>query len=83
VPYRIHAILTDNSIQFANQKRRQYAFPLLFDSICAAHRVEHCLTKPKHPCWINGQEERILYATQEKFKSHLQAYLMDTTLPDA
>lgn len=87
VPYRIHTILTDNGIQFANQKRHKYAFPLLFDRICAAHGIEHRLTKPKHP-WTNGQAERMIrtlkdatvhryyYGTHQEFKDHLQTYLM-------
>ena len=31
VPYKIHTILTDNGIQFANRESDRYAFPLLFD----------------------------------------------------
>lgn len=87
VPYKIHTILTDNGIQFANQKRHKYAFTLLFDRICAGHAIEHRLTKPKHP-WTNGQAERMIrtlkdatvhryyYATHQELKDHLQTYLM-------
>ncbi len=31
VPYKIHTILTDSGIQFANRESDRYAFPLLFD----------------------------------------------------
>jgi transposase InsO family protein len=63
VPYRIHTVLTDNGIQFAdlpNNRRgptaRLRAHP--FDRICLAHRIDHRLTKPNHP-WTNGQVERM------------------------
>ena len=61
VPYRIHTILTDNGIQFADQPRNRnqiYSRPMRFDMICDAHGVEHRLTRPNHP-WTNGQVERM------------------------
>lgn len=58
VPYKIHTILTDNGIQFANRSTDRYAFPLLFDRICAKQGIKHRLTKPNHP-WTNGQVERM------------------------
>jgi len=58
VPYKIHTILTDNGIQFANRPGDKYAFQLLFDRICLQHGIDHRLTKPKHP-WTNGQVERM------------------------
>ncbi|HEX8684661.1 MAG TPA: IS481 family transposase, partial [Ardenticatenaceae bacterium] len=58
VPYKIHTILTDNGIQFANRAKDRYAFKLLFDRICAAHTIDHRLTKINHP-WTNGQVERM------------------------
>jgi len=61
VPYKIHTILTDNGIQFAEQPRNRntvYSRPMRFDMICAANEIEHRLTKPNHP-WTNGQVERI------------------------
>jgi hypothetical protein len=35
VPDQIHPIPTDNGIPFANRPSDRYAFPLLFDRICA------------------------------------------------
>jgi IS30 family transposase len=58
VPYKIHTLLTDNGIQFANRTTDCYAFPLLFDRICTQHEIDHRLTKPNHP-WTNGQVERM------------------------
>jgi hypothetical protein len=52
VPYRVHPILTDNGIQFAEQPRkrntarpRQMCFDLIFDGKDIVHR----LTKSNHP----------------------------------
>ncbi len=56
VPYRIHTILTDNGIQFAEQPRNRntaYSRQIRFDMICEANGIEHRLTKPNHP-WTNG-----------------------------
>ena len=61
VPYRIHTILTDNGIQFADQPRNRNTASsrqMRFDMICEANRIEHRLTKPNHP-WTNGQVERM------------------------
>jgi transposase InsO family protein len=61
VPYRIHTILTDNGIQFAEQPRNRntiYSRKMRFDMICEANGIEHRLTKPNHP-WTNGQVERM------------------------
>ncbi|MFN8874268.1 MAG: IS481 family transposase [Brevundimonas sp.] len=61
VPYRIHTILTDNGIQFAEQPRNRntaWARQMRFDMICEANDIEHRLTKPNHP-WTNGQVERM------------------------
>ncbi len=54
VPYRIHTILTDNGIQFADlPKNREGVTARLrrhpFDRTCEAHAIEHRLTKPNHP----------------------------------
>jgi len=87
VPYKIHTILTDNGIQFANRKTDRYAFTLLFDRICMAHDIQHRLTKPKHP-WTNGQVERMIrtlkeatvyryfYDTNRQLSEHLDIFLM-------
>jgi IS30 family transposase len=61
VPYRIHTILTDNGIQFAEQPRNRntaWSRQMRFDMICEATDIEHRLTKPNHP-WTNGQVERM------------------------
>jgi transposase-like protein len=87
VPYRIHTILTDNGIQFANQERHKWAFKLLFDRVCHQHQIEHRLTKLKHP-WTNGQVERLNrtlkeatvyryhYDTHQAFREHLATFVM-------
>jgi hypothetical protein len=44
VPYRIHTILTDNDIQFAEQPRNRntaYSRQMRFDMICKANGIEH------------------------------------------
>lgn len=87
VPYRIHTILTDNGIQFAEQPRNRntaWSRQMRFDMICEAHYIEHRLTKPNHP-WTNGQVERmnrtIKEATVKRFhyESHdqLRTHLAD------
>ena len=54
VPYAIHTVLTDNGIQFTNRTCDKYAFHHIFDRVCDENRIEHRLTKVKHP-WTNGQ----------------------------
>lgn len=54
VPYRIHTILTDNGIQFADLPKNRDGFTARmrghpFDRACSVHRIEHRLTKPNHP----------------------------------
>jgi len=87
VPFKIHTILTDNGIQFANRPKDLYAFKLLFDRICEAHGIEHRLTKPNHP-WTNGQVERMnrtlkdatvhryFYESHQQLRDHLTTFLM-------
>jgi hypothetical protein len=51
-PYRIHTILADNGIQFADQSRNRntaWSRQMRFDMICEANDIEHRLTKPDHP----------------------------------
>jgi transposase InsO family protein len=87
IPYRIHTILTDNGIQFAEQPRNRntaWSRQMRFDMICEAYDIEHRLTKPNHP-WTNGQVERmkrtIKEATVKRFhhESHdqLRTHLAD------
>lgn len=87
VPYRIHTILTDNGIQFANRSKDRYAFKLLFDRVCEQHAIEHRRTKPNHP-WTNGQVERMnrtlkeatvhryFYETHKQLQTHLETFMM-------
>lgn len=89
VPYCIHTILTDNSIQFADQPRNRntiYSRPMRFDMICEANGIEHRLTKPNHP-WTNGQVERMNrtikdatikryhYDSHDQLRAHLSDFL--------
>lgn len=89
VPYRIHTILTDNGIQFAEQPRNRDSVTfrkMRFDLICEANGIEHRLTKPNHP-WTNGQVERMNrtikdatvkryhYDSHDQLRSHLADFL--------
>ena len=91
VPYRIHTVLTDNGIQFADlPKNRQGPTARFrghpFDRICRVHGIEHRLTKPNHP-WTNGQVERMnrtikdatvkryFYDSHNQLKAHLNDFL--------
>ena len=91
VPYRIHTVLTDNGIQFADlPKNRQGPTARFrghpFDRLCFVHGIEHRLTKPNHP-WTNGQVERMnrtikdatvkryFYDTHNQLKAHLTDFL--------
>lgn len=58
VPYRLHTVLTDNGVQFANRSRDTSAFEHIFNRVCREHDIKHRLTKVKHP-WTNGQVERM------------------------
>ena len=89
VPYRIHTILTDNGIQFAEQPRNRgmaWSRSMRFDMICEANGIEHRLTKPNHP-WTNGQVERMNrtikeatvkrfhYDSHEQLRIHLNDFM--------
>ncbi len=89
VPYRIHTVLTDNGIQFAEQPRNRDSITfrkMRFDMICEANDIEHRLTKPNHP-WTNGQVERMNrtikdatvkryhYDSHDQLRSHLADFL--------
>jgi hypothetical protein len=63
VPYKIHAVLTDNGIQFTDLPKNRIGPTArwrvhMFDMLCHANSIEHRLTKPNHP-WTNGQVERM------------------------
>jgi IS30 family transposase len=58
LPYRIHTVLTDNGIQFANRALDSHAFAHIFDRVCSENGIEHRPTKVRHP-WTNGQVERM------------------------
>lgn len=89
VPYRIHTLLTDNGIQFAEQPRNRNTIlsrQSRFDMICKANGIEHRLTKPNHP-WTNGQVERMNrtikdattkryhYDSHDQLQRHLELFL--------
>ena len=56
-PYRLHTVLTDNGMAFADLPKNRGRYPEIdalfgghiFDRICAEHAIEHWLTKPYHP----------------------------------
>ena len=89
-PFKIHKILTDNGAQFTYALLAEHLRPKnkvhMFDRLCKEHKIEHRLTKFRHP-WTNGQVEimnkkikahttkRYHYETQESLKKHLMAYL--------
>ena len=91
VPYKLHTILTDNGIQFADLPRNRDGWTARFrvhrfDQICAEHGIEHRLTKPNHP-WTNGQVERMNrtikdatvkryhYDSHDQLRQHLQLFI--------
>jgi transposase InsO family protein len=89
VPYRLHTVLTDNGIQFADLPKNRDGWTARyrvhrFDQICRAKGIEHRLTKPNHP-WTNGQVERMNRTVKEAtvnryhYDSHeqLRAHLAD------
>jgi transposase InsO family protein len=91
VPYKIHTVLTDNGIQFADLPKNRDGPTAMwrghpFDRACREHGIEHRLTKPNHP-WTNGQVERMNrtlkeatvrryhYETHQQLEDHLAAFL--------
>ena len=67
-PYRIHTILTDNGIQFAERPRNRntaWSRQMRFDMICEANDIEHRLLKPNH-LWTNDQAERMNRTIKEE-----------------
>ena len=63
-PYKIHTVLTDNGMAFADLPKnrtgatRKYCGPHIFDRVSVDNGIEHKLTKPYHP-WTNGQAKRM------------------------
>src|SRR3954451_82004 len=61
-PYRLHTVLTDNGMAFAdlpkNRGRHREIEAVfgghIFDRVCHEHGIKHRRTKPYHP-WTNGQ----------------------------
>jgi hypothetical protein len=58
VPFTIHAVLTENGVQFTDRACDKYAFHHLVDRVCDENDVGHRLTKMKHP-WTDGQVARM------------------------
>jgi transposase InsO family protein len=68
-PYRIHTVLTDNGMAFADLPKYRDGHTArwmghIFDRVCREHGIEHRLTKPYHP-WTNGQAERMNRTVKE------------------
>jgi transposase InsO family protein len=71
-PYRLHTVLTDNGMAFADLPGNRGRHPELeamfgghaFDRVCREHGIERKLTKPYHP-WANGQAERMNRTVKE------------------
>ncbi len=94
-PYKIHTVLTDNGMAFAdlpqNRSGPTARWSLhIFDRACRDHGIEHRLTKPYHP-WTNGQAERMNrtikdatvkiyhYPDLEGLKAHILAFVSACT----
>jgi hypothetical protein len=92
VPYKIHTVLTDNGIQFADLPKNRNGMTALlrghpFDRVCKQNNIEHRLTKPNHP-WTNGQVERInrtikeatvnryYYQNHKQLSEHLDTFIL-------
>ena len=71
-PYKLHTVLTDNGMAFADLPKNRGRHPEIeaifgghiFDRVCREHGIEHRLTKPYHP-WTNGQAERMHRTVKE------------------
>src|ERR671915_227559 len=90
-PYRIHTVLTDNGMAFADLPKYRDGptarwMDHIFDRVCRENAIEHRLTKPYHP-WTNGQAERMNrtvkeatikafhYPDLEALKAHVLAFV--------
>jgi transposase InsO family protein len=70
VPYKVHTVLSDNGIQFADLPKNRSKPTAMwrghpFDRACQQHDIEHRLTKPHHP-WTNGQVERMIAPSRRR-----------------
>ena len=90
-PFKINKILTDNGAQFTYKLLAKHLTPKNkthpFDVICNEHKIEHRLTKFRHP-WTNGLVERMnrtikeetvkiyFYETLDELKKHLMMWLL-------
>jgi transposase InsO family protein len=88
VPCRIHAVLTDNGVQFTPRKQDVRDGRHTFDRACGEHGIERRLTRVNHPR-TNGQAERMnrtirtrrpssaatTAATTGSGRAHLQLFL--------
>jgi len=69
-PYKIHTILTDNGMAFAdlpkNRNEPIHAFlgMHIFGRVCNENGIVHKLAKPYHP-WTNGQAKRMSRTIKE------------------
>src|SRR5918993_897064 len=68
-PYRIHTVLTDSGMAFADLPKYRDGptarwMGHIFDRVCRENGIEHRLTKPYHP-WTNGQAERMNRTVKE------------------
>jgi transposase InsO family protein len=71
-PYKLHTVLTDNGMAFADLPKNRGRYPEIeaifgghiFGRVCREHGIEHRLTKPCHP-WTNGQAERMNRTVKE------------------
>jgi hypothetical protein len=84
VPYRLHTVLTDNGIQFANQSRDTRAFEHIFVCVCWEHEIKHKIAKMNHSSnnsQLNQMDCVIKEATVKRFhcNSHnqLRTHLAD------
>ena len=77
-PYKIHTVLTDNGMAFADLPKnrdspsRRFLGPHIFDQVCMKNGIEHRLTKPYHP-WTTDVIDKCFFAGSELFSSRARA----------
>lgn len=79
VPYRIHTVLTDNGVQFANRSVDTNAFEHIFRRVCREHDIDHRLTKVKHP-WSLEDQKTVRWTV---FPTNGQVERMNRTIKEA